>query len=121
MVITEFLLFVLTTTLGGKFLCGANDLRTIYVALECFNLCSYLLFEYTKKNVQCNETTMKYLLMDRTSSSIMVHGFSWLYRSSGGHYTKYISIGKYIQLVRFTPKVPNNINFFPQPGFVETL
>ena len=43
MAITEFLLFVLTTTLGGMFLCGANDLITIFVAPECFSLCSYLL------------------------------------------------------------------------------
>ena len=34
---------VLTATLGGMFLCGANDLITIFVAPECFSLCSYLL------------------------------------------------------------------------------
>ncbi|CAN4087041.1 unnamed protein product [Withania somnifera] len=69
MAITEFLLFVLTATLGGMFLCGANDLITIFVAPECFSLCSYLLSGYTKKDVR---------------SSILVHGFSWLYGSSGG-------------------------------------
>ncbi|KAJ8746935.1 hypothetical protein K2173_007703 (mitochondrion) [Erythroxylum novogranatense] len=63
MAITEFLLFVLTATLGGMFLCGANDLITIFVAPECFSLCSYLLSGYTKKDVRSNEATMKYLLM----------------------------------------------------------
>ncbi len=38
----EFIIFVLTTTIEGMFLCGANDLITIFVALECLNLCSYL-------------------------------------------------------------------------------
>ncbi|YP_001122857.1 NADH dehydrogenase subunit 2 (chloroplast) [Phaseolus vulgaris] len=84
MAITEFLLFILTTTLGGMFLCGANDLITIFVALECFSLCSYLLSGYTKKDVRSNEATTKYLLMGGASSSILVHGFSWLYGSSGG-------------------------------------
>lgn len=84
MALTEFLLFVLTATLGGMFLCGANDLITIFVALECFSLCSYLLSGYTKKDVRSNEATMKYLLMGGTSSSILVYGFSWLYGSSGG-------------------------------------
>nr|YP_010172754.1 NADH-plastoquinone oxidoreductase subunit 2 [Rhododendron datiandingense]YP_010180218.1 NADH-plastoquinone oxidoreductase subunit 2 [Rhododendron kawakamii]QSH90536.1 NADH-plastoquinone oxidoreductase subunit 2 [Rhododendron datiandingense]QUX33446.1 NADH-plastoquinone oxidoreductase subunit 2 [Rhododendron kawakamii] len=84
MAITEFLLFILTATLGGMFLCGANDLITIFVAPECFSLCSYLLAGYTKKDVRSNEATMKYLLMGGTSSSILVHGFSWLYGSSGG-------------------------------------
>nr|QHB76096.1 NADH-plastoquinone oxidoreductase subunit 2 [Callistemon rigidus]QHB76112.1 NADH-plastoquinone oxidoreductase subunit 2 [Callistemon rigidus]QHN89506.1 NADH-plastoquinone oxidoreductase subunit 2 [Melaleuca alternifolia]QHN89521.1 NADH dehydrogenase subunit 2 [Melaleuca alternifolia] len=84
MAITEFLLFVLTATLGGMFLCGANDLITIFVAPECFSLCSYLLSGYTKKDIRSNEATMKYLLMGGASSSILVHGFSWLYGSSGG-------------------------------------
>ncbi|YP_009357327.1 NADH dehydrogenase subunit 2 (chloroplast) [Arabidopsis lyrata subsp. lyrata] len=84
MAITEFLLFILTATLGGMFLCGANDLITIFVAPECFSLCSYLLSGYTKKDVRSNEATMKYLLMGGASSSILVHGFSWLYGSSGG-------------------------------------
>nr|YP_009251170.1 NADH dehydrogenase subunit 2 [Coffea canephora]ANA07460.1 NADH dehydrogenase subunit 2 [Coffea canephora] len=84
MAITEFLLFVLTAALGGMFLCGANDFITIFVAPECFSLCSYLLSGYTKKDVRSNEATMKYLLMGGASSSILVHGFSWLYGSSGG-------------------------------------
>ncbi|CAK8541866.1 unnamed protein product [Lathyrus sativus] len=84
MAITEFLLFILTATLGGMFLCSANDLITIFVALECLSLCSYLLSGYTKKDVRSNEATMKYLLMGGASSSILVHGFSWLYGSSGG-------------------------------------
>nr|YP_010030818.1 NADH dehydrogenase subunit 2 [Gentiana rigescens]YP_010030833.1 NADH dehydrogenase subunit 2 [Gentiana rigescens]YP_010030903.1 NADH-plastoquinone oxidoreductase subunit 2 [Gentiana scabra]YP_010030918.1 NADH-plastoquinone oxidoreductase subunit 2 [Gentiana scabra]YP_010704660.1 NADH-plastoquinone oxidoreductase subunit 2 [Gentiana cephalantha]YP_010704675.1 NADH-plastoquinone oxidoreductase subunit 2 [Gentiana cephalantha]QXI85797.1 NADH-plastoquinone oxidoreductase subunit 2 [Gentiana da len=84
MSITEFLLFILTATLGGMFLCGANDFITIFVAPECFSLCSYLLSGYTKKDVRSNEATMKYLLMGGASSSILVHAFSWLYGSSGG-------------------------------------
>ncbi|XBI22417.1 hypothetical protein VPH35_063440 [Triticum aestivum] len=84
MAITDFLLFVLTATLGGMFLCGANDLITIFVAPECFSLCSYLLSGYTKRDLRSNEATMKYLLMGGASSSILVHGFSWLYGSSGG-------------------------------------
>nr|YP_008082123.1 NADH dehydrogenase subunit B [Cunninghamia lanceolata]AGL10969.1 NADH dehydrogenase subunit B [Cunninghamia lanceolata]BCK52157.1 NADH-plastoquinone oxidoreductase subunit 2 [Cunninghamia lanceolata var. konishii] len=84
MAVTEFLLFILTATLGGMFLCGANDLATIFVALECLSLCSYLLSGYTKRDVRSNEAIMKYLLMGGTSSSILVYGLSWLYGLSGG-------------------------------------
>ncbi|KAI8019798.1 hypothetical protein LOK49_LG04G01979 [Camellia lanceoleosa] len=66
------------------FLCGANNLITIFVPPECFSLCSYLLSRYTKKDVRSNEATIKYLLMGGASSSILVHGFSWLYGSFGG-------------------------------------
>ena len=60
MAIIKFLLFVLTATLREMFLCGANDLITIFVSPECFNLCSYLLSGYTKEDVPSNEATMKY-------------------------------------------------------------
>nr|QZJ47981.1 NdhB [Tetraphis pellucida] len=84
--ITEFLIFILTATVGGMFLCGANDLITIFVALECLSLCSYLLSGYTKKDVRSNEAVMKYLLIGGTSSSILAYGFSWLYGLSGGEF-----------------------------------
>nr|AHZ58019.1 NADH dehydrogenase subunit 2 [Tmesipteris elongata]AHZ58040.1 NADH dehydrogenase subunit 2 [Tmesipteris elongata] len=84
MPVTEFLLFVLTATLGGMFLCGANDLISIFVASECLALSSYLLSGYTKRDVRSNEAMMKYLLMGGASSSILVYGFSLPYGLSGG-------------------------------------
>jgi NAD(P)H-quinone oxidoreductase subunit 2 len=69
MAITEFFLFVLTTTLAsrGLFLYGANDYITIFVPLECFGLYSYLLSGYTKRNIEFNEAAMKYLLGQKPS------------------------------------------------------
>lgn len=66
------------------FLCDANNLITIFVSPYCFNLCSYLLFRYTKKDVRSNEAITEYLLMGEASSYVLVNGFSWLYDSSGG-------------------------------------
>jgi len=57
----------------------ANDLITIFIALECLSLCSYLLSKYTKKDVQSNEIVMKYLLMGGISSFSLAYGLSWLY------------------------------------------
>jgi NAD(P)H-quinone oxidoreductase subunit 2 len=68
MPMTKFIIFVLTTTIGRMFICGANDLITIFVGLECLSLCLYLLSGYTKKDVQSNEAVMKYLLMGGISS-----------------------------------------------------
>ncbi|KAG6540363.1 hypothetical protein Mapa_018265 [Marchantia paleacea] len=84
MAIPEFLIFILTATVGGMFLCGANDLVTIFVSLECLSLCSYLLCSYTKRDIRSNEAAIKYLLIGGTSSSILAYGFSWLYGLSGG-------------------------------------
>ncbi|KAL6511431.1 NAD(P)H-quinone oxidoreductase subunit 2 A, chloroplastic [Orobanche minor] len=49
-----------------------------------FLLLPIILSGYTKKDVRSNEATMKYLLMGGASSSILVHGLSWLYSLSGG-------------------------------------
>lgn len=84
MAITEFFIFLLTATIGGMFLCGANDSITIFVALECLGLCPYLLSGYTKRDVRSNEAVTKYLLMGGTSSSILAYGFSRSYGLSGG-------------------------------------
>lgn len=84
MAISEFLIFILTATAGGMMLCGANDLITIFISLECLSLCSYLLCSYTKKDIRSNEAGMKYLLIGGLSSSILAYGFSWLYGLSGG-------------------------------------
>jgi hypothetical protein len=46
-----FQLVALWDTLGGTFLCSTNDLITIFVALECFSLCPYLLSGYIKKDI----------------------------------------------------------------------
>nr|UPO65744.1 NADH dehydrogenase subunit 2 [Euastrum ansatum] len=80
----EFLILLITATLGGMFLCGANDLVTIFVSLECLSLSSYLLAGQAKKDIRSNEASLKYLLMGGASSSILVYGFSWLYGLSGG-------------------------------------
>lgn len=84
MAIPEFLIFISTGTVGGMFVCGANDLVTISVSLECLSLCSYLLCGYAKKDIRSNEAAMKYLLIGGVSSSILAYGFSWLYGLSGG-------------------------------------
>lgn len=84
MPIPEFLIFLLAATIGGMLLCGANDLITIFVSLECLSLCSYLLCSFTKKDIRSNEAGMKYLLIGGLSSSILLYGFSWLYGLSGG-------------------------------------
>jgi NAD(P)H-quinone oxidoreductase subunit 2 len=82
--ISEFLIFLLSATLGAMFVCAANDLVTIFVSLECLSLSSYLLAGYSKRDVRSNEAAMKYLLMGAASSSILAYGFSWLYGLSGG-------------------------------------
>ena len=53
--LAEFLGILLTATLGGMFLSGADELVTIFVALETLSISSYLLTGYMKRDPRSNE------------------------------------------------------------------
>nr|YP_005352923.1 NADH-plastoquinone oxidoreductase subunit 2 [Mankyua chejuensis]ADZ47955.1 NADH-plastoquinone oxidoreductase subunit 2 [Mankyua chejuensis]AJJ48585.1 NADH dehydrogenase subunit 2 [Mankyua chejuensis] len=110
MPITETLLFILVAALGGMLLCSANDLISIFVALECLALPSYLLSGCTKTDVRSNEAAMKYLLMGGASSSILVYGFSLLYGFSGGE----------IQLQEIANEL-NNLRLYSSLGIIVSM
>jgi NAD(P)H-quinone oxidoreductase subunit 2 len=82
--LAEFITILLTATLGGMFLSGANELVMIFVSLETLSISSYLLTGYTKRDPRSNEAALKYLLIGAASSAIFLYGSSLLYGLSGG-------------------------------------
>ena len=82
--LAEFLAILLTATLGGMFLSGANELVMIFISLETLSISSYLLTGYTKRDPRSNEASLKYLLIGASSTAIFLYGVSLLYGLSGG-------------------------------------
>lgn len=82
--LAEFIGILLTATLGGMFLSGANDLVMIFISLETLSISSYLMTGYTKRDPRSNEAALKYLLIGAASSAIFLYGLSLLYGLSGG-------------------------------------
>jgi NAD(P)H-quinone oxidoreductase subunit 2 len=82
--LAEFLMILMTATLGGMFLAGADELVMIFVALETLSISSYLLTGYMKRDPRSNEAALKYLLIGAASSAIFLYGVSLLYGLSGG-------------------------------------
>ncbi len=82
--LAEFITILLTATVGGMFLSGANELVTIFVSLETLSISSYLLTGYTKRDPRSNEAALKYLLIGASSTAIFLYGSSLLYGLSGG-------------------------------------
>ncbi len=82
--LAEFIAILFTAALGGMFLAGADELVTIFVALETLSISSYLLTGYTKRDPRSNEAALKYLLIGASSSAIFLYGLSLLYGLSGG-------------------------------------
>ena len=68
--LAEFLVIMLTATLGGMFLSGANELVMIFVSLEALSIASYLLTGYMKRDPRSNEAALKYLLIGAASAAI---------------------------------------------------
>jgi NAD(P)H-quinone oxidoreductase subunit 2 len=82
--LAEFIGILMTATLGGMFLSGANELVTIFVSLEMLSISSYLMTGYMKRDPRSNEAALKYLLIGASSSAIFLYGVSLLYGLSGG-------------------------------------
>ena len=82
--LAEFLSILLTATLGGMFLSGADELVMVFVSLETLSIASYLLTGYMKRDPRSNEAALKYLLIGASSSAIFLYGVSLLYGLSGG-------------------------------------
>lgn len=82
--LAEFIAIMLTATLGGMFLCGANELVMIFISLEMLSISSYLMTGYMKRDPRSNEAALKYLLIGASSSAIFLYGVSLLYGLSAG-------------------------------------
>ncbi len=82
--LAEFIAIMLTATLGGMFLCGANELTMVFISLEMLSISSYLMTGYMKRDPRSNEAALKYLLIGAASSAIFLYGMSLLYGLSGG-------------------------------------
>jgi len=82
--LAEFIAMLLTGTLGGMLLAGANELVMVFVSLETLSIASYLMAGYMKRDARSNEAALKYLLFGAASSAIFLYGASLLYGLSGG-------------------------------------
>lgn len=80
----EFYVLLLTATLGGMLLSGANDLIMVFIALETLGIASYLMAGYMKLDPRSTEAALKYLLIGASSTAIFLYGMSLLYGLSGG-------------------------------------
>lgn len=80
---SEFIVILLSSILGSMFLVGANDLITLFIALETLGLSSILLVGYSKYDLRSNEASLKYLLNSAGASAIFLFGLSMIYGLTG--------------------------------------
>ncbi|MFO0843156.1 MAG: NADH-quinone oxidoreductase subunit N [Gemmataceae bacterium] len=62
---------------------AANDLMTLFLALELISLPTYVLLYLPRADERSQEATMKYFLLSIFSSGLLLFGFSYLYGLAG--------------------------------------
>jgi NADH-quinone oxidoreductase subunit N len=79
----EFLALLIFSAAGASALTSAQEIVTLFIALETLTISSYLLASFMKKDKGSNEAGMKYLLLGAFSSAAMLMGFSYLFGLTG--------------------------------------
>ena len=79
----SFIYLFLTALLGAMMMTSSGDLITLFVGLELLSISSYILAGMRKKNIQSNESAMKYVINGGISTAITLFGMSYVYGLTG--------------------------------------
>jgi NADH-quinone oxidoreductase subunit N len=90
----EFYFLLLVSTFGMTIMVSARDLITLFVALECISIPTFVLAGYRKHDRKSNEAGVKYYLIGVLSSAIMLYGMSLIFGLTGS--TKLTEISDYV-------------------------
>jgi NADH-quinone oxidoreductase subunit N len=74
---------LLLTIAGVGLTAAANDLITLFLALELVSIPTYVLLYLPRHDVAAQEAAMKYFLLSVLSSALQLLGFSYLYGLAG--------------------------------------
>ena len=90
----EYPILILFSTLGMSFMVSANDLITLYLAIELQSLPLYVMASFKKDNIESGEAGIKYFVLGALSSSLFLFGASLVYGFTGS--VEFLEISKSI-------------------------
>jgi NADH-quinone oxidoreductase subunit N len=79
----EFLALLMIATTGSMLLVSANDLMSLYLAIELQALSLYLLAAIKRDSLKSSEAGMKYFILGSVASGILLFGISMIYGFAG--------------------------------------
>jgi NADH-quinone oxidoreductase subunit N len=79
---------------GMLLLTMAQELISVFIALEIMSLAIYILVGYDRKNVISTEAVLKYLMLGAFAGAFFTMGSAFVYGATAS--TKFVTIGKYI-------------------------
>ena len=75
----EYPILILFSVLGMSLMVSANDLITLYLAIELQSLPLYVLASFKRDNTESSEAGVKYFVLGALSSSLFLFGASIVY------------------------------------------
>jgi len=79
---------------GMLLLTMAQELISVFIALEIMSLAIYILVGYDRKNVISTEAVLKYLILGAFAGAFFTMGSAFVYGATAS--TKFVKIGQYI-------------------------
>ena len=79
----EYPVLLLLATAGMLLMISANDLISLYLALELQSLALYVMAAFRRDHVQSSEAGLKYFVLGALSSGMLLYGASMIYGFAG--------------------------------------
>ena len=79
----EFYVLLLTAVAGMAFFVAANNLMTLFLGLEWFSICLYVLTAIAAERLPALEAGLKYLIVGSFGSAILLFGSALVYGATG--------------------------------------
>ena len=81
--VAEYYALLLTAVAGMAFFVAANNLMTLFLGLEWFSICLYVLTAIAAERLQALEAGLKYLVVGSFGSAILLLGSGFVYGATG--------------------------------------
>jgi NADH-quinone oxidoreductase subunit N len=92
----EYPVLILLSTVGMMLTISANDLISLYLALEFQSLALYVVAAFHRDNLRSTEAGLKYFVLGVLSSGLLLYGSSLVYGYTGA--TSFARIAEAVQL-----------------------
>ncbi|MGA0122424.1 MAG: NADH-quinone oxidoreductase subunit N [Gaiellales bacterium] len=74
---------LLLSVVGMAVLGGANDLITVFIALELLSIALYVLAGWARRDRRSQEAALKYLVLGAVASAVLLYGMALTYLATG--------------------------------------
>ena len=81
--VSEYYVLLLAAVAGMSFFVAANNLMTLFLGLEWFSVCLYVLTAISADRLPSLEAGLKYLIVGSFGSAILLLGSSFVYGATG--------------------------------------